>query len=96
MRTKARPGGIDAVEERTLARRGRRLVDARPLPPQMIENRALALGRAESLRLVLRAALARDLGVRAAQQRRKLPDVEAQRRARWIESRGPIELERRP
>jgi hypothetical protein len=60
------------------------------------KQRSLALQRAEALRLVLRAALSRDLRVGAPEEGVVLADVDRQRRRLAVEARAAVELQRRP
>ena len=81
----ARPSELDAFERIAL----RRWPATRS---QVVDHRAAALGSAESLALVLAAALAGDLGIRAAKERVVLAEVDAQ----GVGERGVVRIERAP
>ncbi len=96
-RVESRPGSVDSGEDRSLPVRGARTGESRRLASHGSRHRPELRHPSEALRLVLRPAERRQLGVRLAQKRIVLSGVVRERRsfAAPIGARA-VELERRP
>ena len=94
LHTQRRPRGVDPIEERAFGVGVRRCGDSglHRLAREVVELRTAPLERAEALRLVLTAALRRDLVVAAPEERRVLAHIHAPRRRIGREAGGAIEL----